>query len=98
MRTSIWRRAVAWSAILAAEAGDVDRAQRLAADALSGSWESARTWVLAQRAVAAAQRAAGNDAGALATLDAVLGRFRDRPLAFLAVVRDELRDLQDRRP
>ena len=50
VRTSIWRRAVAWSAILAAEAGDVERAERLAADALQGSWESARTWVLAQRA------------------------------------------------
>jgi tetratricopeptide (TPR) repeat protein len=94
IRTSIWRRAVAWSAILAAEAGAVERAQRLAADALSGSWESARTWVLAQRAVAAAQRAAGNEAGALATLDAVLGRFRESPLAFLAVVRDDIRDLQ----
>ena len=87
VRTSIWRRAVAWSAILAAEAGMVERAERLAADALSGSWESARTWVLAQRAVAAAQQAGGNTAGALATLDAVLGRFRDRPLAFLDVVR-----------
>ena len=92
VRTSIWRRAVAWSAIVAAEAGDVDRAHRLAADALQGSWESARTWVLAQRAVAAAQRAAGNPAGAHATLDAVLGRFRNRPLAFLAVVHDELRE------
>jgi class 3 adenylate cyclase/tetratricopeptide (TPR) repeat protein len=87
VRTSIWRRAVAWSAILAAEAGMVERAERLAADALSGSWESARTWVLAQRAVAAAQRAGGNTAGALATLDAVLGRFRDRPLAFVDEVR-----------
>lgn len=95
LRTSIWRRAVAWSAIVAAEAGDVGRAQRLAADALQGSWESARTWVLAQRAVAAAQGAAGNRPGARATLDAVLGRFRDRPLAFVAVVRDELRDLED---
>jgi tetratricopeptide (TPR) repeat protein len=94
IRTSIWRRAVAWSAILAADAGEVERAQELAADALSGSWESARTWVLAQRAVAAAQRAGGNRAGALATLDAVLGRFRDRPLAFLDVVRSDIRDLQ----
>jgi class 3 adenylate cyclase/tetratricopeptide (TPR) repeat protein len=93
--TSIWRRAVAWSAIVAAEAGDVDRAQRLAAGALQGSWESARTWVLAQRAVAAAQAAAGNRAGARATLDAVLGRFRDRPLAFVAAVHGELADLQD---
>lgn len=92
VRTSIWRRAVAWSAIVAAEAGDVDRAQRLAADALQGSWESARTWVLAQRAVAAAQTAAGNGAGATATLDAVLGRFRQRRLAFVAVVDDELRE------
>jgi hypothetical protein len=90
VRTSIWRRAVAWSAILAAEAGMVERAEAMAADALSGSWESARTWVLAQRAVAAGQRAAGNRAGALATLDAVLGRFRDRPLAFLDVVRDDI--------
>ena len=49
----------------------------------------------AERAVAAAQRAAGNRPGARATLDAVLGRFRDRPLAFVAVVRDELRDLED---
>jgi len=94
VRTSIWRRAVAWSAILAAEAGAIDHAARLAADALSGSWESARTWVLAQRAVAAAQRAGGDADGAMATLDAVLGRFRDRPLAFLDVVRNELRDLQ----
>jgi tetratricopeptide (TPR) repeat protein len=93
--TSIWRRAVAWSAIVAAEAGDVDRAQRLAADALQGSWESARTWVLAQRAASAAQKAAGNRAGARATLDAVLGRFRDRPLAFVAAVHGELADLQD---
>jgi tetratricopeptide (TPR) repeat protein len=92
VRTSIWRRAVAWSAIVAAEAGDVERAQRLAADALQGSWESARTWVLAQRAMAGAQRAAGNRAGALATLDAVLGRFRHRPLAFLAVVHAELQE------
>jgi hypothetical protein len=98
VRTSIWRRAVAWSAILAAEAGDVDRAQRLAAEALSGSWESARTWVLAQRAMAAAQRAAGNEPGALATLDAVLGRFRESPLAFLAVVRGDIRGLQEGRP
>lgn len=90
VRTSIWRRAVAMAAIQAADEGDVARAQRLAADALSGSWESARTWVLAQRAVAAAQAAAGNQAGALATLDAVLGRFRDRPLAFLGAVRDDL--------
>ncbi len=95
VRTSIWRRAVAWSAIVAAESGDVERAQQLSADALQGSWESARTWVLAQRAVAAAHRAAGNRPGARATLDAVLGRFRDRPLAFVAVVRDELRDLED---
>jgi tetratricopeptide (TPR) repeat protein len=94
VRTSIWRRAVAWSAILAADAGAVPRAQELAADALSGSWESARTWVLAQRAVAAAQRAEGNRAGALATLDAVLGRFRDRPLAFLDVVQSDIRDLE----
>lgn len=94
VRTSIWRRAVAWSAILAAEAGDVEQAQRLAADALQGSWESARTWVLAQRAVAAAQRAGGNRAGAAATLDAVLGRFRDRPLAFLAAARAELDELR----
>ncbi len=63
VRTSIWRRAVAWSAILAAEAGATQRAERLAADASSGSWESARTWVLAQRAIAASQRAAGNVAG-----------------------------------
>ena len=50
VRTSIWRRAVAWSAILAAEAGDVERAERLAADALQGpgralapgSWPNAR--------------------------------------------------------
>jgi class 3 adenylate cyclase/tetratricopeptide (TPR) repeat protein len=90
VRTSIWRRAVAWSAIVSAEGGAVDQAERLAAAALRGSWESARTWVLAQRAVAAAQRAAGNDAGALATLDAVLGRFGDRPLAFLDVVRDDI--------
>ena len=93
VRTSIWRRAVAWSAILAAEAGLVERAERMAAAALSGSWESARTWVLAQRAVAAAQRAGGNEAGALATLDAVLGRFRDRPLAFLDVVRDDIQKM-----
>ncbi|MDP1820698.1 MAG: adenylate/guanylate cyclase domain-containing protein [Acidimicrobiales bacterium] len=94
VRTSIWRRAVAWSAIIAAESGAVDRAHRLAAEALSGSWESARTWVLAQRAVAAAQRAEGNTAGALATLDAVLGRFRDRPLAFLDVIRNDIRALE----
>lgn len=93
VRTSVWRRAVAMAAIQAAEEGDVERAQQLAADALSGSWESARTWVLAQRAVAAAQWAAGNRAGALATLDEVLGRFRERPLAFLAAVRDDIRRL-----
>jgi hypothetical protein len=93
VRTSIWRRAVAWAAIITAEAGAVERAQRMGAAALSGSWESARTWVLAQRAVAAAQRAAGNEAGALATLDAVLGRFRDRPLAFLDVVRDDIQKM-----
>jgi tetratricopeptide (TPR) repeat protein len=98
VRTSIWRRAVAWSAILAAEAGDVPRSERLAADALQGSWESARTWVLAQRAVAAAQKAAGNRAGAEATLTTVLGRFRESPLAFLEVVRTELRDLQTSGP
>jgi class 3 adenylate cyclase/tetratricopeptide (TPR) repeat protein len=95
LRTSIWRRAVAWSAIVAAEDGEVARAKRLAADALQGSWESARTWVLAQRAVAAAQAADGNRAGARATLDAVLGRFRDRPLAFVAGVPTELAALQD---
>src|SRR3546814_11324813 len=44
VRTSIWRRAVAMAAIQAADEGDAARAQRLAADALSGSWESARTW------------------------------------------------------
>ncbi len=90
VRTSIWRRAVALAAIQAAEEGDVPRAKRLAADALSGSWESARTWVLAQRAVAAAEAAAGNRGVALATLEAVLGRFRDRPLAFLGAVRDDI--------
>jgi class 3 adenylate cyclase/tetratricopeptide (TPR) repeat protein len=93
VRTSIWRRAVAWSAIVAAEAGAVERAERMAAAALRGSWESARTWVLAQRAVAAAQRAAGNEAGALATLDAVHGRFGDRPLAFLGVVQDDVDEM-----
>jgi class 3 adenylate cyclase/tetratricopeptide (TPR) repeat protein len=93
--TSIWRRAVAWSSIVASEAGEVRRAKRLAADALQGSWESARTWVLAQRAVAAAQAADGNRAGARATLDAVLGRFRDRPLAFVAGVPAEQAALQD---
>lgn len=90
VRTSIWRRAVAMAAIQAADEGDAARAQRLAADALSGSWESARTWVLAQRAMAAAQASAGNHAGAVATLDAILGRFQDRPLAFLGAVRDDL--------
>jgi class 3 adenylate cyclase len=93
VRTSIWRRAVAMAAIQAADEGDVTRAQRLAADALSGSWESARTWVLAQRAVAAGQAAGGNQAGALATLDAVVGRFRDRPLAFVTAARDDIERL-----
>jgi hypothetical protein len=92
--TSIWRRAVAWSAIVAAEGGEVARSKELAAAALQGSWESARTWVLAQRAVAAAQAAEGNRVGALATLDAVLGRFRDRPLAFVDAVRNEVRSLE----
>jgi class 3 adenylate cyclase/tetratricopeptide (TPR) repeat protein len=92
--TSIWRRAVAWSAIVAAEDGDVARSKELAAAALQGSWESARTWVLAQRAMAAAQAADGNRAGAAATLDAVLGRFRDRPLAFVDAVRAEVRSLE----
>ncbi len=93
VRTSIWRRAVALAAILAAEAGDVPRAEQLAAEAVSGSWESARTWALAQRAAAAAQRAGGNPAGARATLEAVLDRFRDRPLAFVDGVREDIRDL-----
>ena len=93
IRTSVWRRAVALAAILAAEAGDLPRAERLAADAVQGSWESARTWTLAQRAVAAVQRASGNPAGAKATLDAVLDRFRDRPLAFVDGVRSDIGDL-----
>lgn len=94
VRTSIWRRAVAWSAILTAEGGEVRRSKQLAAAALRGSWESARTWVIAQRAIATAQLADGNRAGALATLDAVLGRFRDRPLAFVEAVRAEVRALE----
>ncbi|MDQ2648109.1 MAG: hypothetical protein M3Z03_00985, partial [Actinomycetota bacterium] len=94
VRTSIWRRAVAWSAILTAEGGDVRRSKQLAAAALRGSWESARTWVIAQRAIATAQAADRNIAGALATLDAVLGRFRDRPLAFVEAVRADVRALE----
>jgi class 3 adenylate cyclase/tetratricopeptide (TPR) repeat protein len=93
VRTSIWRRAAALAAILAANAGDVARAEDLAAAAVQGSWESARTWTLAQRATAAVQRARGNQAGARATLQAVLDRFRDRPLAFVDGVRDDLRGL-----
>ena len=88
--TSIWRRAVAFSAIQAADDGHVERAQALAADALDGSWESARTWVLAQRAVAAAQRASGDLAGARGTLDAVVARFHEAPLAFVEPARADL--------
>lgn len=93
VRTSVWRRAVAWAAILAAEAGDLARAQQLAADAVDGSWESARTWVLAQRAVAAVQAASGDRRGAQATLRAVVDRFRDRPLAFVDAARADLAGL-----
>jgi hypothetical protein len=92
--TNIWRRAMAWSAIVAAERGDIDRAVAEAEAACHGAWESARTWVVAQRAVAAAALAAGNPEAASATLDAVIGRFRDRPLAFLDAVRQEVRALQ----
>jgi tetratricopeptide (TPR) repeat protein len=98
VRTSIWRRAAALGAIVAAETGDLPRAQQLAADAVAGSWESARTWVLAQRAVAAVQRAAGNRPGAHATLTAVLDRFGDRPLAFVDAVREDLRALSAAHP
>ncbi|HEX4868750.1 MAG TPA: hypothetical protein VFV32_14160, partial [Acidimicrobiales bacterium] len=93
VRTSIWRRAGALGAIVATETGNLPRAQQLAADAVAGSWESARTWVLAQRSLAAVQRAVGNDPGARATLTAVLDRFGDRPLAFVDAVRDDLRAL-----
>jgi hypothetical protein len=50
--------------------------------------------VIAQRAIATAQAADSNPAGALATLDAVLGRFRDRPLAFVEAVRADVRALE----
>ncbi|MEQ1788546.1 MAG: hypothetical protein ABL966_15950, partial [Acidimicrobiales bacterium] len=93
--TSIWRRAVAFAAILAAHDGDAERAQQLASSALEGSWESARTWVLATRAVAAAQRAAGDADGALVTLEAALDRFEGRPLAFVDAVRDDVRLVQN---
>lgn len=92
--TSIWRRAVAVSALLVARHGEAARAGRLAADALDGSWESARTWVLATRAVAAAQRADGDLPGALRTLRQALERFEGRPLAFVQPVRDDVRSVQ----
>ena len=96
VRTSIWRRAVAWSAILAAEAG-----RRRAGAAARGRRAPAARGRAPARGCSPSGRwpprsgRRATDAGALATLDAVLGRFRDRPLAFLAVVRDELRDLED---
>ncbi len=98
IRTSVWRRAVALRAIEAADSGDVDGAHRLAADANTGAWESARTWILAQRAAAAALRAGGDSEGARTALEAALRRFDQVALAFLEPVRDDLRALEPRAP
>lgn len=94
VRTSIWRRAVAMSALQAAGEGATERAERLAAAASDGAWESARTWVLAQRARAAAQRSAGAPSDALATLEETLERFVDRPLAFVVPAQQEAAELR----
>lgn len=94
VRTSIWRRAVAMSALQAADDGSTERAERLAAAAADGAWESARTWVLAQRARAAAQRATGHPTDALATLEATIDRFADRPLAFVVPAEEEAEHLR----
>ncbi|MGK2948146.1 MAG: ATP-binding protein [Acidimicrobiales bacterium] len=94
VRTSIWRRAVAMSALLAADEGATERAERLSGAAADGAWESARTWVLAQRARAAAQRAAGQRRDALATLESTIERFSDRPLAFVLPAQQEAEQLR----
>ncbi len=94
VRTSIWRRAVAISALLAAETGSLERATRLAEAADDGAWESARTWILAQRARAAAAGASGDAAGSLAILERAIERFDGRPLAFVEPALEEAEHLR----